>query len=389
VQIALGGSRAGTGEAATFQQFITGRMTEAASNQLKKAGLLDKTAKWKGGQVADMQHKFHGFAEYGANPVQWVRDFLLGPDGALAKNKIDPHDKLAVAKFLSDWSGRQTGLGFMAELTLGMQGIDKEGGKVGNTTTDPMKVLQQSDPMQKLREFHAAENELMVTFGQNAIGPALEALKALTNVIRDLSDWGKSHPNVAKDITLVVGGLAALATAAGNAAMAIFIGAPLVKGLAGLAEAASPFGAAGAAGVALAGLPGLLGGLAAAVVGLPVLLKGVADAMGETGGHKGSGKGLQAPGFISPPPPPDSTGNHFGDWLRDKWSGFYNQPTYSGQGAGKNLHPTAGQPVTMSGVLNIDGKKAGNFIAQSLTGPNAGMTGNDLRTGHHGAMAHP
>lgn len=62
---------------------------------------------------------------------------------------------------------------------------------------------------------------------------------------------------------------------------------------------------------------------------------------------------------------------------------------HSGQAAGKNRHPTAGQPVTMSGVLNIDGKKAGNFIAQSLTGPNAGMTGNDIRAGYHGAMVHP
>lgn len=76
----------------------------------------------------------------------------------------------------------------------------------------------------------------------------------------------------------------------------------------------------------------------AAVVGLPVLLKGVADAMGETGGHKGSAKGLQVPGFISPPPPPDSTGNHFGDWLRDKWSGFYRQPTCSRHRADKDLH---------------------------------------------------
>jgi len=127
----------------------------------------------------------------------------------------------------------------------------------------------------------------------------------------------------------------------------------------------------------------------AAVVGLPVLLKGVADAMGETGGHKGSAKGLQAPGFTSPPAPADSTGNHFGDWLRDKWTGFYNQPSYAGHGAGKNLHPTAGQPVTMSGVLNIDGKKAGNFIAQGMSGPNAGTTGHDIRTGFNGGMAGP
>jgi len=69
--------------------------------------------------------------------------------------------------------------------------------------------------------------------------------------------------------------------------------------------------------------------------------------------------------------------------------GVLNQPSYAGHGAGKNLHPTAGQPVTMSGTLNIDGKKAGNFIAQGMSGPNAGMTGNDIRTGHHGAMAHP
>jgi len=41
----------------------------------------------------------------------------------------------------------------------------------------------------------------------------------------------------------------------------------------------------------------------------------------------------------------------------------------------------------MTGTLNIDGKKAGNFIAQGMSGPNAGTTGFDIRTGHHGAMA--
>ncbi len=400
--IALGGNRAGTGEAATFQQFVTGRMTARAAEQLKAVGILDQSATWKGGSVADMQKHMPGFDMFGTNPVEWVRNYMLGAGGALQRNKVDPNDRLAVAKFLSDWSSRQTGLGFMAEMTLGMGGINKEGQKIGQTTNNPMQVLQQHDPMQRMREFHAAENELMVTLGQNAIGPALEALKALTGVLRQLSEWGKAHPNAAGDITLIVGGLSALATAAGNAAMVLFVGAPLVTGLRVLAGAMSPFAAGGAAAGAMATLPAGLSGvgialvaLAGAVVGIPKIFEGIAGALGLQGGQAlhGGGKGDRtgiAPN-ASGASPWGALGNLFG-------GGGAQNPASSGpsHGGGKGsrqgitpspssyyMRPAEPTVIQATFISQIDGREVSRTVsrhqARELSRPPQGMTGFDLR----------
>ncbi len=400
--ISLGGNRAGTGEAATFQQFITGRMTERAANELKAAGILDKSAAWKGGSVSDMQKHMPGFDMFGTNPVEWVRNFMLGSGGALQRNKVDPNDRLAVAKFLSDWSSRQTGLGFMAEMTLGMGGITKEGQKIGQTTTNPMQVMQQSDPMQRMREFHAAENEMMVTLGQNAIGPALEALRGLTGVLRQLSEVGKAHPNLAGDFTLIVGGLAALATAAGNAAMVVFVGAPIVTGLSALAGAMSPFAAGGAAAGAMATLPAGLSGvgialvaLAGAVVGIPKIFEGIAGALGLRGGQTlhGGGKGDRS-GIT-----PDATGASPWGALGNLFGGGGAQnPASSGpsHGGGKGSRsgitpspssyysrPAGAQIIQANLAVHLDGqvvaRNTSYHQSREASGPARGITNFDLR----------
>lgn len=393
--ISLGGSRAGTGDAATFQQFITGRMTEHAASRLQAAGILDKGAQWSGGMVADMQKHMPGYDVFGHNPAEWVRQFMLDPkSGALARNKIDPNDKLAVAKFLSDWSSRQTGLGFMAEMTLGMGGIVKEGTKVAQTTTNPMQVMQQQDPMQKVREFHAAENELMLTLGKDAMGPALEALKGLTQVIRELAEWGKSHPNAAKDLTLVGGGLSILATGAGELAMVLFLGAPLLKGMGGLARALLPFAPGASAEVALATLAGAgVGSLAAlglAAMALPVALSTAAQALGivNTQGAGGGGKGLQPHGFIPGPPANGGTGNQFGDAIQDWWKRFSTTPSYAPHGRDLR-HPSsylapAEPPAQMQPIVfHLDGRKVAEgvipYIGRAVDGPQHGATSFDGR----------
>ena len=398
--VSMGGSRVGTGEAATFQQFITGRMTEKAASELKAAGLLDKSAVYKGGAVGDMQHKFHGFEMFGANPVEWVRNYMLGAGGALQQNKVDPNNVLAVSKFLSDWSSRQTGLGFMAEMTLGMGGINKEGQKIaqsGNT----MQVMQQYDPMQKMREFHAAENELMVTLGQNAIGPAMDALKGLTGVIRELSDIGKAHPNMAGDITLIVGGVSALATAAGNAAMVLFVGAPIVTGLRAFTVALSPFATGGAAAGALASLPAGLStvgvalvALAASVVGIPKIFEGIAGALGLQGDHHthGGGKGDRtgiAPNATAASPW-GALGSIFGGPSTPSPSTEGGPHTGGGRGSGTHYSPSSfyarpapPQVIQVNSTITLDGREVGRaattHIEREFSGPSRGNTGFDIR----------
>ncbi len=389
--ISMGGTRSGTGDAATFQQFITGRMTEHAADMLKRIGLLDKTATWKGGMVADMQKHMPGFQEFGTNPVQFVRDYMLDPQhGALARNKVNPSDLLGVAKFLSDFSSKQTGLGFMAEMTLGMGGIDKERGKIGDTTRNPLQVMQQNDPLQQMREFRAVENELMVTLGAGAIGPAMEALKGLTNVVRDLSDWGKSHPNAAADFTLVVGGLSALASAVGTAATVVFVGAPLVQGLVALGGGAralagglGPFAAGGAAAGALGTLPGLLLGFGAAAVALPPLLNAAMKALGGINEQatKGMGKGLQVPGQHIP--------ELFGPPAPSAMDRFMNGPPATGHGGGRGSQHSSlmtgpgSQPIHATVINYMDGREIGRHTAKvwgdEMSGPSRGTTGFDAR----------
>lgn len=389
--VSMGGSRVGTGDAATFQQFITGRMTEHAADMLKHIGLLDKTATWKGGMVGDMQKHMPGFQEFGTNPVQYIRDYMLDQQhGALARNKVNPGDLLAVAKFLSDFSSKQTGLGFLAEMTLGMGGINKEGQKIGDTTRNPLQVMQQTDPMQQMREFRATENELMVTLGAGAIGPAMEALKGLTNVVREMSDWGKSHPNAAADFTLIVGGLSALTSAAGSAAMVLFVGAPIVQGLVALGGGAralagglGPFAAGGAAAGALGTLPGLLLGFGAAAIALPPLLNAAMKALGGVNEQatKGMGKGLQVPGQRIPelfgPPAPSAMDN------------FMNAPAPTGHGGGRGsqhsslMRGPGSVQLTSYTTVKLNDRVLAEAVtahqSREASGPSRGTTGFDPR----------
>ncbi|MGI4951193.1 MAG: hypothetical protein ACRYGM_05260 [Janthinobacterium lividum] len=402
--ISLGGNRAGTGDAALWSQFVTGKMTENAFGQLQSTGLIDKSATWEKGQVSNMMSHLRNPELFGANRIEWMRQEILGPNGALSRQGIDPNDRLKVAEFISKWSSRQTGLGFMSEGVIGMEGINKEAGKIGDTTRDPMKVLQQYDPMQKMREFQAAENALFVTLGKDAMGPALEGLKALTKVIQELADWGKAHPDAAKNLTLVGGGMAAMASGAGQLAMVLFVGAPIVTGLRSLAGALSPFAAGGSAATAIgtmsgAGAGSLMGvasgltGLGAALVGveygLPRAMNALAGwlGVGNPDGSKGGGKGLQVPGSAVPSPNPNSTGNHFGDWLAEKWKEFRDAP---GPGNGpkpryqRSSYEGGGEqpPIVLHATSKIilDGREvASSLVKHMIPAANSGMTGFDIK----------
>ena len=249
--IALGGSRAGTGEAATWRQFIQGRMTKNAFEELEKFGFIDRKATWSHGRVNDMEKHLAGAGQYIVNPVEWMRNvgFKL-----FKEHGVDPNDRKAMELAIGKFASTNVGLGFLSEIALGMAGINKEGGKIDNTTKDPMKALA-NDPMQKLREFQAAENEFMVTLGSALMGPAIDSLRGLTNVLHGMTDWSKDHPDAAKDIAAVGAGMAVLAKGASDLAMVIFIGSPLVRGITALGFAAE--GALGPINLLLAAMLGI------------------------------------------------------------------------------------------------------------------------------------
>ncbi len=360
--IALGGSRAGTGDAAVWNQFVTGKMTGNAYEALQGAGIIDKTAVWENGQVKDMEKHLKNAGGFGANRVQWVRDTFFGADGVFAQNKVDPADKLAVSQFLSKWSSRATGLGFMSEMALGMPTIDKEAAKIGNTTTNPMEALRKNDPSQAVREFRAAENDLMVALGKEALGPALQMLRGLTDVVKQLGEVAKTNPNLAKDIVLVGGGLSILAKGAGEAALVIYLGAPVIAGIRALAAATTLFAVGTPAGLALVALGAGIAGLAAAFNSIPKI--GSPDAKSLLEELKARPRGGSPEAFKAP-----------------------------GERQSIIMQPPSQQPVQLQGSVTLDGRKVGEIvakeIARSAQGPSTGTTGYDIRTGAVGSLSIP
>lgn len=250
MQIALGGNRTGTGMAAIWRQLGMGRMTQNAAEELQKIGVLDKGAEWSHGRVLDIDKHLHGFKTLSENMVQWTRDYLLKD---LAAHGVNVNDRAALGNAAGKFASTNVALGFLGEMLLGMTGINKEGQKIEATTNDPMSVLK-NDPLQKLREFHAAENELLVTLGSAMMGPAIETLKAFTGALRGLSDWAKEHPGTAKFLTEVAAAASAVSVALGGLLTTLFFAAAALKVLKIVAPAgAAAAGAAGAGEAAAAG----------------------------------------------------------------------------------------------------------------------------------------
>ena len=370
MMIALGGSRSGTGDSATYRQFIQGKMTQNAFGQLQHFGLINRGASWSHGQVQNMSSHLAGANTFISNPAQWVREVLLPQ---LASKGVDVNNRVSVGTNIGQWASSNTGLGFLLELALGMPGIAKEKGKIASTNGDPMSVVSKYDPMQKLREFHAAETNLLTTLGDTAMGPALDALKGLTGALRQMMGVVKDHPTAGKDIMLIGGGMAVLAKVAGDAAMTIFIGAPLVKGLGALAKAALPFSAGGTGegalttlGIGLGRLIPLLGGLAFAVAVLPPLLKAVTDLM--PSGNPNSGRAVPTHGGGAfPRSGPVAPAQSWSDYI---WGG-------SGVHAGANMRSGAPQIVNK---IYLNGKE----VAKALVGSSTTQSG---MTGHDGSMS--
>jgi hypothetical protein len=260
-----GGSRAGTGEAATYQQFINGTMTKQTAEMLKKYGLLDKDAKWSGGRVQDMAKHFKGAGEFAGNPVDWVRDVLIP-----TLEKMGITDPVKQAQAVSQFSGRQTTAGFLGEIARAIAAIDKESGNLAHTRMDSFEMLQANDPSQALRNFDAAWHNLLTTLGDTASGDAVAVLKALTNAIDEVAAWARKNPDVAEKLMATAAGLGAIASAVGVLATAVFLFGPALKLLGIGGAAAGEAGAAAGGGEAAAAV----GGAAAAASGLlPWILK--------------------------------------------------------------------------------------------------------------------
>ncbi len=400
---ALGGARAGTGDAAVYRQFAQGRMTKAASEELKKIGILDQSAKWSGGRVQDIDKHLEGFQTFQANPVQWVREYL---DKELAAHGVDPKDPKQAGNAAGKFAATNVGLGFLGETILGILAIEKEGGKIGDTTPDPFKQQQES-PLQKIREFNAAQNEFMVTLGSALMGPAIESLKSMTAALREMSDWAKEHPNASKDILVAAAGLSVLAKAAGELAMVVFIGSPLLAGLAGLTKAigsmvkklpatsgvpvpGAPPGSPVPPGVAApaTAVAATVAGWASAIIGLAGAVAGQAAVISDLQRHGTNAQGGINQGFSDPSAPVGLPGDSFDSGQPNRGRATSLLPPI--QSFFDRLYHAINDapPKPSTGVITLDGKAMGSFVMgqldKQLNRPQGGMTGFDFKMSPYG-----
>lgn len=271
---AFGASKLGTALFSDVQVMLGGRLMKEHEQELEYYGAIAKGSghyvKEKGPNGKPKYEWAYDPRSMGqagllaSDPYAWIHDFLAPK--VIAKEHLDVTKKPDLDRLLlvlTQIAQRGTQAGLWADAYRGYGPAQKEAANIAAQNPDMLKHFMATDPTAQIMQFHAAENELMVTIGQAVMGPAIESLKALTNVLRGMSDWGKNNPAAAKNILAVAGGLAVLSKVAGDTAMAaLFIGGPLITGVRALGLAVAPFAPGGAAALALASMAALVGALA-------------------------------------------------------------------------------------------------------------------------------
>ena len=387
---AMGGFRAGTATAAITQSLVGGVMTQRSAKWLQEMGLLPKDAihVGRGGQVNVDKNRLAGADLLSTDQSAWVTTVLLP---ALAKKGITNQD--AISKAILQSGMRQTATGGLIEYArnaatfakeveniraaLGVDQYNVLFGKAGNgdgrRDRDSYGPAErgQIDPTSQMNAFNSAWTNLLTALGGPLVQPAMELVSKLTDVLTDFGQWAAKHPDSVRILGEITAGLAGLAVVLGAFAVgtAAFSGLRVLRGLAGLAtaaEAAAPAAAAGSTGLAAAAAAVLpFAPLGAAALGF---MAAGTDPRFATVDYTNSvdlrnaRQAYRTPiGFGAPTDGYDEQGNPVS----------YNGPPSKGSNAA----------VTMTGTINLDGRKVGEFVAKQQARdfalPSNGTTGFD------------
>jgi hypothetical protein len=238
--------RTGTALMSAFQVFgaSTHHMTQKNAHQWTNAGLIDKK-----GNLVDKEL-------YQKDPFEWVWKDMLP---RLQKMGVDSREKILA--WLTDNGQRGTVAGILSDIAIGRTPITNTATKMESQDPNTVDKLVNSD-LGRLAALHAAETNFFVALGRFGEGPGLTVLSRLTDGLNAMATFATNHPKLATDLITIGGGGAIFAKVAGDLAMTIYLGAPLVKGMAALATSVLPFGKGGVAAAALETLTsrsGLLG----------------------------------------------------------------------------------------------------------------------------------
>jgi hypothetical protein len=214
--------RTGTALMSAFQVFgaSTKHMTKSNRSAWHDMGLLTKS-----GDIIDR-------AGYQDDPFQWVWNDLLPH---LAAKGVKTREQ--VLKWLTENGQRSTVSGILADIAIGRTPITNTAAKMDRQDSNLVDKLVNSDTG-KLAALQAAETNFFVALGKFTQGPGLALINNLAQGMNNLADAMNAHPDAARRIIEIGGGLALLSKIAGDSAMAyLFVGGPLVGGLKSLAGA--------------------------------------------------------------------------------------------------------------------------------------------------------
>lgn len=280
----MGASGVGTGLNALATQFLGGKMSQGAAQNLHRAGLLPDYMFDKDGKILNKYKNGLGNvllpngaldneAEFQKNPFEWVEDTF---EPAVAK--MDPGSQTALLNSIYADMSRIPGgrlaaetifqQGFLERQIGFLDGVPSVGTAAGNLKNDPQNVAT---------GFSAAFDAFMAQVGGDAMPVATTQLKDLTGALNGLTGFFHDHPDVGgvvfrgAEATVAAGGAAILAGAIKWITKSLGLGG---KGGAdggedaSFAEAGAGDAAAGDGALSLGGIGG--SGAAGAVTGGPV-----------------------------------------------------------------------------------------------------------------------
>lgn len=288
----MGADKVGTGLNALAIQFLGGKMSQGAAQNLHKAGLLPDDMfdpetgkildKYKNGlgQVLLPNGSLKGGDEFMHNPFGWIRDVY---DPAVAH--MAPGDQQALLSSILADSSRIPGARLIAE-TLFQAGFvqRQEDALKGTPDMQAATANLKQDPQNVAGGLGAAFGAFLAQIGSDAMPTATAQLKGLTDALNGLTDWAKEHPDAGKAAFLgleggtgvgLVGGLYGAYRLASLAYRGVFgggkaAGAAEAGGDAAFADSAAT---AGADAIPLTGLEGgatAAGGITGGLLGAAI-----------------------------------------------------------------------------------------------------------------------
>lgn len=203
----MGAPAVGTGLNALAVQFLGGKMSQGAAQNLHRAGLLPDYMFDKDGRILKKYKNGVGNvmlpngaltdeSEFQHNPFEWVQD-VFDP----AVSKLDPGSQTSLLNSIYADASRTTAGRLMAETLFQKGFLQNQIGYVAGTPEPGQAATNlQNDPRNIAAGTLNAFDAFLAQIGSDAMPTATSQLRALTGALNGLTDWAKDHPQVGTDI---------------------------------------------------------------------------------------------------------------------------------------------------------------------------------------------